>query len=46
MKREIEWNAIIELGVRPMSLKYGRDTIVEIDLNAVKHNVKNLKTCK
>ncbi len=43
MKREIEWNAIIELGVRPMSLKYGRDTIVEIDLNAVKHNVKEFK---
>ena len=30
MKREIEWNAIIELGVRPMSLKY-IDTIVEIE---------------
>ena len=29
-----------------MSLKYGRDTIVEIDLNAVKHNVKEFKTCK
>ena len=43
MKREIEWNAIIELGVRPMSLKYGRDTIVEVDLNAVKHNVKEFK---
>ncbi|MGY1418322.1 alanine racemase [Bacillus cereus] len=26
-----------------MSLKYGRDTIVEIDLNAVKHNVKEFK---
>lgn len=43
MKREIEWNVIIELGVRPMSLKYGRDTIVEVDLNAVKHNVKEFK---
>lgn len=43
MKREIEWNAIIELGVRPMSLKYGRDTIIEVDLNAVKHNVKEFK---
>ncbi|KOS28422.1 alanine racemase [Bacillus anthracis] len=26
-----------------MSLKYGRDTIVEVDLNAVKHNVKEFK---
>ncbi|KOS28708.1 alanine racemase [Bacillus anthracis] len=26
-----------------MSLKYGRDTIVEVDLNAVKHNVKDFK---
>ncbi|PFJ13400.1 alanine racemase [Bacillus cereus] len=26
-----------------MSLRYGRDTIVEVDLNAVKHNIKEFK---
>ncbi len=36
-------NGIIQLGVKMMISRYGRDTIVEINLDAVKHNVREFK---